>query len=77
MLNWKTKQNQVTCVHSGFDETGVLRARLVQESSRKVTNLKLFCPPERLVHTLDYHDVSQAKQLVEDFLANRHIRRGG
>lgn len=77
MLNWKIKQNQVTCVHSGFDETGVLRARLVQECSRKVTNLKLFCPPERLVHTLGYQDVGLAKQLVEDFLANRHIRRGG
>jgi hypothetical protein len=77
VLNWKTKQNQVTCVHSGFDETGVLRARLVQESSRKVTNLKLYCPPDRLIDTLDYQEVALAKQLVEEYLANKHSRRGG
>jgi hypothetical protein len=77
MLVWRTKRNRVTVVHSGHDKTGELRARLVQEKSRKVTNLKLYCPPDRLIHTLDYQEVALAKQLVEEYLANKHSRRGG
>lgn len=77
MLHWQIKHNQVTVVHSGYDEAGELRVRLVQEHSRKATNLKLYCPPERLVHTLDHDDVRLAKAIAEEYLANRHIRRGG
>lgn len=77
MLRWKIKHNRVTCVHFGYDYQETLRARIVQERSTKVINLKLYCPPGRLVQTFEYHDVARARMCAEEFLANSGNRRGG
>jgi hypothetical protein len=77
VLYWEVKNNRVTRVHHGFDESGVLRARLVQQRSHRVTNLKLYCPPQRLVQTLRFGEVARARSTAEEYLQRDKTRRGG